>query len=109
MPDRFIVAECGVWRLVYGPHDGHELALNPDVIGTGVDWVHRDIGGLEPNLLAFQKELLERRFLLVLEPDRNRLAVFSGFLRLEDHDIAIVDQGVDHRVPAYAEGEELVS
>ena len=89
------------WReklLDRGPNDRHELALYLDVGGLGVDRRHRHVRRLQTHSFALVVEALERGLPLVLQPDRDRVAVFTRLLLAQDDDVAIVDERINHRV-----------
>src|SRR6476469_9376728 len=91
------------------PNDRDELALDFDIVGPGVNWLHGDIGRLESHAIVLVIELLERRFLFVLEPNGNGVAVFTGLLMAEQDDIPIVDERIDHRMSLDSQCEEIAA
>ena len=96
-------------KSVQGPDDGNEFALNLDIVCAGVDRLHGYIRGLKPNAGTFEVDLFERRLFLLSQPDRDRFAVLAGLLPAKQHDVAIVDQGVNHRVSLDPEREEIAA
>src|SRR5579884_3612642 len=90
-------------------NDRHELALDLDIAGRGIDRVHRHVGRLQADAIALAVEPLQRRLLLVLQPDRDGLTVLARLLAPQKDDIPVVDEGVHHRVALDAQREEIAA
>ena len=67
------------------------------VHAVAVDRLHRLVGGLEANSIPITIDLLERRF-AVFVTHGNDLTVARLLLPLDDHEVAVGDVLVDHRV-----------
>src|SRR5581483_9358064 len=95
-------------RLAQRADNGDHAALYLHVVGLRVDGLHGGVGRLQSNTLALAIELLERRLRLSLEPGGHHLAVVGGLGGLHDYDVAVVDQGVDHRIALDANGVDVL-
>ena len=57
---------------------------------------HLGVGGLKPDPIRLSVEALERDFPLGLKPGGDHVAIVGGGHVLEEDDVAVVDEGVDH-------------
>src|SRR5690606_1288946 len=65
-------------------------------------------GGLETDARAFVVDLLEGGLFAVLQPDGDHVAVVPGAGLLHEHEVTVVDQGVDHGCALDAQGEDVL-
>src|SRR3954468_16597139 len=96
-------------HLVDCANDSHQFALNLTVVRRGIDRLHRRVRRLETNPVPFMVETLQRGFLLLAEPNRNGLTVLTSLLMAQKHDVAVINQGVDHRKTLNAKGKEVAA
>jgi len=52
-------------------------------------------------------ELLEGRRAIIRQPHGHQVAVIAGLLLAQDDDIAVIDQGINHRVALHLQGVDL--
>src|SRR6266508_2656169 len=85
----------------------YDLSLDLYVGGVRNDGRHRLVSGLQADTVSLSIEFLQRGFLLILEPRGNHLPVVRGVCGLHQDNIAVVDQGVDHRVALNAQRVDI--
>ena len=81
----------------------HNFAFYTHVCGRQEHLRVTGIGRAQTNLVPFQIEVLERRFILVVDPSGDHLTVFGPLLMPEDDNISIEDAGVDHGIALHAQ------
>src|SRR4051812_26479400 len=94
--------------VLYPTGNADEVTPHGDIPRVREDRLHRHIRGLETDAAALAVEALQGRLAFGLQPDSDGFAVVRRQLRLEDDEIAVVNERVHHRVPADAEREEAV-
>src|SRR5690606_3072680 len=75
-----------------------------DVDVVAVDWPHGAVGGLKTDPTALAEDPLEGR-LAVVVAHRHDLAVAGLVLLLDDHEVAVGDVLLDHRLARDPQGE----
>src|SRR5687767_13290244 len=81
------------------PHQTDHYALHRDVTGGCVDRSHHRVRRLQPDALTFAIEALERDFAAHVRDDH--VAVVSLVPPRDDHQVAIENAVLDHRVAPY--------
>ena len=84
-------------RLVVGAHQAHEPALDFNPVGLKDLRLIRIIFRLEDDFVSGAAESFQCRFLAIDERDDDD-AVFGAVAAFDNHSVAIVDSGVDHRI-----------
>ncbi len=102
-----------LFQMLLGIHladDHHHLALDLNDAGIfDIDRLHRGIGWLETYVPVLQIEVFQSGFVPVSQPDCYQFAVMGFSGRFHDDDVAIIDHGIDHRVPLDFQGKQIVS
>ncbi len=63
----------------YSPSDrGDDAPMHLDIVWARIDRLHRRVHRLQPDAAALVEELLERRLVLRLQPDRDHVAVLQN-------------------------------
>src|SRR6478609_5354175 len=78
-------------------HDADDHPLHLHVAGIEQQRLHRRIGGLKPNSSILAIELLQRDIASTDESD-DHLSVVSALPIFNDHEIAVANLLVDHRI-----------
>src|SRR5579883_754979 len=111
--------EAGSWAPPASPRtgalqlaeDGYDLAFDLDPVWVDVDGLHLAVGRLQPDLVLLAVEPLERRLRVgaagVQQVSHHHVAVLGRGRGLHDHDVAVVDQRVDHRLAAHLQRVRL--
>ena len=81
----------------------HHFALDAYICGGQEHFRIAGIGRSQPHLIAFKLEVLERRFVLGVEPGGDHFTVFRPLLMAEDDDIPVQNAGVNHRITLHAQ------
>src|SRR5688500_13938536 len=85
------------------PEHPDDHALDADVVLVNEDRLHRLVRRLEPDPpVALAVDLLHRRRRAVHHRDHH-LAVVGVLPLVDDHEVAVADVGVDHRLPLHLE------
>src|SRR3990172_309130 len=92
-----------------GASDEKYASLDQDVVRVHIDGIHRLVAGLKAHFGALRVELLERGRLLAPDQGGDHVAAARGAGRLQDDDVAIADQGVNHGVSLHPDCEDVLA
>ena len=92
--------------LVVPADEPHQLALHGHLVGAEDAGLVVGVGGLQRDRGALAAQALQGRFLAV-DQGHDDLAGVGGVGLADDHEIAVEDAGVDHRIPGDLQDEVL--